>query len=200
MDDYVEPYIFHGFKHYRVDILLSVLNSGFILPRCMINDESLKDSNNLFNGNKYISLCQKSIIDEGLVRIYRSSFDERIFNNLCVVIDRVEGLLYPDLIEWDYTGKEELDKILFKDGNLRRSYYQDELQTANPIPITKFIAVGYPEFHFEINYGKEQSIKILRTIKDELERHNLDIPIVDSGYYDFADNSERIKKYTLEVK
>ncbi len=200
MDDYVEPYIYHGFKHYRVDILISVLNSGFILPRCMINDESLKDNNNLFNGNKYISLCQKSIIDDGLINVYRCSFNERIFNNLCVVIDNVESLLYPDLIEWDYTSKEDLNKILFKDGKLRRSYYQDELQTEIPISITKFIAVGYPKSYFETIYGEEQCMKILKTIKRELEKHNLDIPIVNSGYYDFADNSEHIKKYTLNVK
>lgn len=200
MSDYIEPYTYHGFKFYKIDTLLKVLDSGFILPRCMINDESLKDKNNLFNGTKYISLCRKSMIDDRMTGIYRNSFDERVFDNLCVVMDDVTDILYPNLIEWDYLGERELKEILFNDNELRYSYYQDELQTAKPIPITKIIAVGYPKAYFETTFGEEQSNKSLEIIRSELEKHNLDVPIVNSGNYDFADNAECIKKYTLNRK
>ncbi len=200
MDGYVEPYMYHAFKFYRIDTLLKVLDSGFILPRCMINDESLKDKNNLFNGTKYISLCQKSLIDDRMTSIYRNSFDEIVFNNLCVVMDNVTDVLYPNLIDWDYMGDKEVNEILFNDSPLRHSYYQDELQTDKPIPIDKFIAVGYPNAYFETHYGKLQNEENLEVIRNELEKHNLDIPIINSGNYDFADNSNCIKKYTLNIK
>lgn len=197
MDHYVEPYMYHGFKFYKIETLLKVLESGFILPRCMTKDENLDDKNNIFNGTKYISLSQKSLIDDSMTGIYRNSFDERVFNNLCVVMDGVTGIIYPNLLEWDYIGENELKHILFSDDPVRHSYYQDELQTDKPIPITKIIAVGYPKAYFEKTFGKEQSDRNLELIRNELAKHNMDIPIVNSGNYDFADNMECIKKYTL---
>jgi hypothetical protein len=157
-----------------------------------------EDKNNIFNGTKYISLSQKSQIDPRFNEEYGNAFAEYIYDKLCIVIDNFNNVIYPNLVDWDYLSPEETKKILFSDSDERRSYYQDEVQTKEMIPSSKFIAIGYPYSYFEYTLGKEKNNEQIEKLREVLKKHNLDIPIVDSTHYDFANTKEKIKEYTLK--
>ena len=118
----MEPYLYHGIKFYSIETLYKIIESGFIMPRCMMETPS-EDKNNIFNGTKYISLSQKSEIDPRFNDEYRNAFDEFIFEKLCIVIDSIDNPIHPNLVDWDYLSTEEQQKILFNDSDERRSYY-----------------------------------------------------------------------------
>ena len=163
----------------------------------MIKGSESFDSNNIFNGTKYISLTMKSIMVDSDGEYYRSSFDEVILGHLCIVIDGFEDIVFPSFVYWDELSIEEANRIKFNDGNNRYSYYLDEVQTDKKIPLSTFIAIGYPNSFFEYQLGSINNKDQLLRLKDRLLRYGLDIPIVDSSAYSFADDKEKIKKYTL---
>ena len=193
----MKSYLYHSIKFYNFDTLYKILDSGYILPRCMIKGSESFDRNNIFNGTKYISLTMKTLMGENERYYYRSSYDEVIAGSLCIVIDKFKDIIFPSYLDWDMTSREETNKILFKDGPDRYSYYLDEVQTDKKIPISNFIAIGYPNANFEYRLGTLKNKKQLLEIKEALVKHNLIIPIINSDVYSFADNEDNIKKYTL---
>jgi hypothetical protein len=190
----IEPYLFHSVKWHNFDLLIKILESGYILPRNMLEKGLVTDKNNIFNGTKYISLAQKSLADGG-----RSSYDELIVDSPCFVLKRDNlDLIYPRYADRDYMSNEEWNKILFQDGDERYSYYEDELQTKNPIPLkSNMIALGIPVDYLKYNYDGVSYDDTLAKVAEALKANNLNVPIINSSRYSFADNKEQIEKNTI---
>ena len=94
----MSEYIFHGVKFLDFERLYQILETGYILPRCMMNENKPDDLNNLFNGTEYISLSMPSQGTPRLARVFKSAYDRYIFGNLCFVMDNVPNLVYPMLM------------------------------------------------------------------------------------------------------
>lgn len=200
----MESYYFHHFRNYNIETLIQVLNSGFILPRCMMSNPPV-DKNNIFNGDQWISLTQKTLMDEGMCYYFRSAYNELVPGNVCVVISSdIEGVVFTNYVrcEWAFS-QEEKERIFFNDGKERFSYYLDEVQTNIPIPVSKFIAIGYPISHFKESKSDREIILDIKTIESAILKSGIDIPILDSTSYCFADDSKQMelsKRKILEVK
>ncbi len=189
----MEPYLYHGIKFKNIEVLLEILSTGFIVPRSM-QKHPIEDNLNIFNGNKYISLSQKSLIEDGMRWMARVSFDVIIHNNINIVINNFLDIIYPDLVNWDCLSPQEARRIRLCDDRQRCSDCMDEVQTDKPIPKSNFIAIGYPT---TLRSNPEERDADIRRIYEAIKRAELDIPVVDSSHYDFADTQEHIKRYTL---
>ena len=195
----MEPFLYHGLKWNNYNLLFKILKSGYILPRCKIEEGLVTDKNNIFNGTKYISLCQKSLFDSHMIDIYKSSFDDFIFNKPTLVLKNNNiNLIYPEnitLFDKDFMSPQEWGKIIYNDDEHRFSYYLDELQTSDEISLEdNLIAIGIPLKKISKDYSNEEQKDILLRIKSIiLEKYN-DIPIINSSVYDFADSEELIEK------
>lgn len=193
----MRPYLYHSIKFNNLDTLYKILDSGYILPRCMIEGSKSFDRNNIFNGTKYISLTKKDRMSNFDKQYFRSSYDEFVVGSLTIVIDKFNDIIVPNFIDMDTIDREVYRKLLFRDDGERHSYYLDEVQTDKKIPISNFIAIGYPNSNFEYALGTLKNKDQLLEIKEALVKHKLNIPIVNSDVYSFADDEENIKKYTL---
>jgi len=190
----MEPYFFHGFRDYNVDTVCRVLESGFILPRKMITN-GFDDSNNIFNGEAWISLSQKSLIDPHPRYRVREAYNEWIYDHLCVVISpNIDGVTYTNYVDSDECYKEWRKHVVYDDNPIRYSYYIDEVQTNVAIPVEKILALGYPSNYFFMIKGESGVKDDLDVLCNKLASKNLDIPIVNSSMYDFADNSKQLIK------
>ncbi len=198
----MEPYLYHGIRFYNYDLLIKIIQSGYIVPRCELEQGLIVDRNNIFNGTKYISLCQKSLgIEDD--SYYKSSFNDFIFNkpNLVLKNNNIK-IIFPNNISYydrDMMTKEEWNKIIFSDGEERTSYYIDEVQTKERISLKdNLIAIGIPICELEKNYNEKYIKELLNKIKTELINKELNVPIINSSISGFADNEECIKKYILK--
>ncbi len=194
----MESYFYHRFRNFNLDTLLRVFDSGFILPRKMIVN-GVDDANNIFNGNSYISLVQKTLMTDDMCRYFRSAYNELIQGNLCVVISsEIDGIVYPNYIDFGFD-----DSSVFNNKNddspYRYSYYMDEVQTAIPIPISKFIAIGYPIAHFTREKTKDEIVNDIITIKKKLNDKKINIPIIDSTNSEFADDEKQIELSKIKL-
>lgn len=189
----MEPYLYHGIKFRNLEVLLEILSTGFILPKAMQKNPN-DDGHNIFNGDKFISLSQKTLIDDGLRFRARCSFDDAIYRNINIVISNFWDIIYPDLVEWDFISPERARAIRLSDSRQRFSDCIDEVQTDKPIPKSNFIAIGYPT---DLRSDPKERDADIKRIYEALKRAQLSIPVVDSCHYDFADTEEHIKKYTL---
>lgn len=200
----MENYLYHGIKWYDYKILVKILESGYIMPRCMLKEGLIVDNNNIFNGNKYISLCQKSLWSEEDQWEYKRSFDDYIFNRPTLVLKKENiDIAYPNLIsklENDTMSPEKWKRITFNDDEERYSYYCDELQTKEKIALKdNLIAIALPGNHLKRQLSTDEARQILKSVKETLIKSELDVPILDSSIYDFADNEECIKKNILKL-
>ena len=198
----MEPFLYHGIKWNNYSLLVKILKSGYIFPRCMLEDGLVTDKNNIFNGTKYISLCQKSLFDVHMEGIFRCSFDEYILNKPALVLKNENiKLIYPEnltMLDKDMMSPEEWRNIIFNDGEKRFSYYLDELQTDDAISLKdNLLAVGIPLSIFSKQYTKVEQQKILTEIKSIILKEYDNIPIVDSSIYNFADDEKCLKKNTI---
>lgn len=199
----MEPYLFHGIRWYNFDILMKIIESGFILPRCQLGKDVVNDKNNIFNGEKYISLSQKSLNEEGMLGYYKSAYDDYIVGKPCLVLkNKTIKLIFPELLSMfdkDYMSPEEWNKMIFNDDDTRHSYYMDELQTDNPISLKEnLIAVGLPIRNMKKNIGEEETYKIFEKVSKLVKEKGYDVPIIDSSSYSFADNEERINESVIK--
>ena len=195
----MEPFLYHGIRDYNINRLINILKEGYILPKRMLKDEfKIERKNQIdFTGQNWISLSQKSLYDEYYAEDSPSMFDVHVYNHPCVVIDpSIEGLKYPTFLLYDEYNPDYIKSLIDDNSNERYSVYSDELQTNIPIPTSKFLAIGYPKEHY-IEEKKENYKKELEDLKDTLLELNLNIPVVDSSYYDFADTKEKIKEYKI---
>ena len=193
----MEPNLFHGIRDYNLYKLINILKCGYILPRKDLEEKyRYKNIDEVdLNGNEWISLSQKSLYDEYMGSLSLSSFYRFSYNHLCFVIkNNFKDIHYTNFIDFDLYGSAFFKSMVKDDSNERYSSFMDEVQTNIPIPRSDFLAIGYPKKAFQ---EKCDVKKDLRMIKEILENTNTDIPIVDSSYYDFADNKEKIKKYTI---
>lgn len=200
----MKNYLYHGIKWFDYKLLVKILENGYIVPRCMLKDGISSDTNNLFNGNKYISLCQKSLWGELDKLEYKCSFDDYIFNRPALVLKRENiDIAYPNLItkvESGMMSPEKWKKITFNDDDERYSYYSDELQTKEKISLKdNLIAVGLPGNHLKRQLSTDEAKQILKSVKEALIKSELDVPILDSSIYSFADDEECIKKNILKL-
>lgn len=197
----MEPYIFHSFRNFSLETLYKVLESGFILPRKMIKDGPT-DTNNIFNGNDYISVAQKTLMSDSMLDYYRSSYNELICGSLCAVITpKIDGITYPNYVDFGTIYSEvERERATYHDRTVRYSYYMDELQTNVPIPTSKFLAIGYPLSYFKGQKSESVVEKELEQIEQSLTKNRLNIPIIDSTSYDFADDKEHIALSKIKRK
>lgn len=188
----MEPYYFHRFRNFNLDALYSVVENGFILPRKMIKDAP-SDTKNIFNGNSWISLSQKSLMDDLMNRRFLSSYNELIVGSLCAVIDKdIPGVVDTNYVIYDFLSPSLKDKIRNSEALPRFSEFLDEVQTDVAIPIEKFLAIGYPLSHFRKSLSDEDVIRDIEKIEDAFLKKGISIPILDSGIYDFADDEEHI--------
>ena len=199
----MKPYLYHGIKWYNYDLLLKIIESGYILPRCELTDDIVDDKNNIFNGTKYISLCQKSIGTD--CKSIKTSFNEYILNKPTLLLDKKNiNLIYPRFItplENELISPLEWEKLIYNDSDRRVSYYLDEVQTKDRISLKdNLIAVGLPLRHLLRNYSEEEMKNIYNKVKLVLQEKGIDVPIINSSEYDFADDEECIKKYSLNIK
>ena len=198
----MEPYLYHGIKWNNVDLLKDILNSGYILSRRKLNNK-IVDKNNIFNGDRYISLCQKTLIDNYMRCDYRIAYDDYIVNKPCIVLKNNNiKLIYPNLItmlDKDCMSSEEWHNIIFKNDENRYSYYMDELQVEDEVDLKEnMIAVGLPISYIDFNYKENEKKELLDSIYNILEKKYPNIDIIDSSRYSFADNEEEIKKHILK--
>lgn len=188
----IEPYYFHGIRRLNLDALYKIIDNGFILPRKMLNG-TVNDCNNIFNGESWISISQKSLFDPIIMSHFRDSYSEWIPNNLCIVINtNIKGIRYTNYIDSDEFYPEERKRLVRDDSDERYSYYIDELQTKVPIPSSAFLAIGYPLEKFRGIKTQEEIEKDIETIYSKLAEQGLDIPVVDSSTEDFADNERNM--------
>ncbi|MBR1385401.1 MAG: hypothetical protein IJ568_01080 [Bacilli bacterium] len=189
----MEPFLYHGIRDYNIDKLINILKVGYVLPNKMLEKEFRNNNKEELStsGNSWICVTQKSLYDDYYGENCPSTFDLYIYNHPCIVIDNnIKGIKYPTQIVIDFYGREYLEKLIKDDSEERYSPFMDELQTNIPIPKDKFLAIGYPTKYYNGKYLSE--------IEKTLKNANLDIPIVDSSIYEFADSYDNIKKYTLE--
>jgi hypothetical protein len=189
----MEPYLYHGIKFKNLDVLIEILSTGFILPKSM-QKNAIDDGHNIFNGDKYISLSQKTLIEDDMRYRARCSFDSCIHNNINIVISNFWDIIYPDYVNWDYLSPERARAIKLSEDRHRYSDCMDEVQTDKPVPKSNFIAIGYPT---NLRSDPKEAEADVKRIYEALERAQLRIPVIDSSHYDFADTEEHIKKYTL---
>ena len=189
----MEPYLFHGFRDFNIDVLCKVLENGFILPRKMI-DGAKTDCNNIFNGNAWISLCQKSLMDTSMYYRFRDSYSEWVLDHLCIVIKNdIDGVRFTNYIDPDECYASVRKRLVYDENLERYSYYMDEVQTNVPIPCDKFLAIGYPMDHFKRIKTDDEINEDINRIYKMLEESGLEIPIVNSSEYSFADNEKCIR-------
>lgn len=196
----MEPYLYHGIKWNNYDLMIKILKNGYILPRCMQNEE-IKDDFNLFNGTKYISLSQKTLIEDDR-EIYRVAYDNFIYNKPMFVLDYKNiDIIYPNIFtifDKDMMSVKEWQNMLHNDDEQRYSDYCDEVQTKDKISLKKsLLALGLPMKHLEDNYTNEDIKKFLNNLKRVLEDNKINVPVINSSIYDCADDMEHIKKYSL---
>ena len=184
-------YLYHGIKWWDYDLLVKIIESGYLKPRCMLEPGLITDNNNIFNGTKYLSLTEKVRVDGG-----RSSYDERIWGNPCFVLKRDNlDLIHPRYVEMDFLSDEEQRKILFSDNDERYSYYEDEVQVKDKISLkSNLVAIGLPMYDLDGSHDNDSKLKLFGDIKRALLGNDIDVPIVNSSVFDFADNDEAIEK------
>lgn len=203
----MEPYLYYGIRDYDLDSIISILRRGFIVPRKMLGEKYKTERTGKLDltGDSWIDLCQKSLYDDSYGDISPSKFDIQILNHMCAVLEHpLEGIQYPTHLIYDICGPEEVQSKIKDDSTERYSVFLDEVQTNVPVPTSKFTAIGYPR-DFLLSESKEYGpVKTTEQVKEELEalrqalvEGNLTIPIVDSSYWDFADDKERIRRYTI---
>ena len=194
----MEPYLYHGIRNYDIERLINIIKTGYILPKKDLKDKYkvVRNEELDLNGQKWISLCQKSIYDESYAEISPSSFDSFIYKKYCIIFNNdIEGLTYTTHLIYDFYGAKYLKERAKDDSNTRVSTFSDEVQTSIKVPIKKSIALGYPKTYLESQ--QKDTKKELELIKEELLKHEYTIPIIDSSFYDFADDEEQIKKNTI---
>jgi len=196
----MEPYLLHGIKWNNFDLLVKILESGYILPRKDIEKGLVTDRNNLFNGNTHISLCQKSLYKSWMEDTYQCSFDSFIFNSPCLVLKKDNiNLIYPrriTILDKNTMSPEEWRSLLFRDDGERVTYFADELQTKDKISLhTNLIAVGLPKAVLSYNKDGEET---LSKVEKTLRENGLSVPIIDSSVYSFCDNAETIEKNKIK--
>ena len=193
----MEAFLYHGIRDYNLDKLINILQSGFILKRSELTEEyNKKDENEIdFNGENWISLTQKSLFDPYYDSPRVSSFDRFIYNHICLVLqNHYKDLAFTNFVDFDMYGSSYFRNITKGDSKERYSCFVDEVQTNKNIPVSDVIAIGYPKNYLD---GKKDVDSDIERIKNTLNEIKLSIPIVDSSNYDFADNHENIKKYTI---
>ncbi len=194
----MEPYLYHGIRDYNIKRLINIIKTGYILPKKELHGEYKVERNNELNlnGEKWISLCQKSLFDESFDWISPSSFESFIYKNYCIVFENnIEGLTYTTHMIYDFYGPKAIQELAKDDFKNRVSTYSDEVQTKVKIPMNKSIALGVPKDVLELKGIDVKSQ--LKLIKEALNKFEYDIPIINSSYYDFADDEDKIKKYTI---
>ena len=194
----MEPYLYHGIRNYDLDRLINILRTGYVLPKKELSSQFKVDRTNELdlNGQSWISLCQKSLFDDSFDDVSHSSFDSFIHKNLCLVFNfNIDGIVYPNFLVYDFYGSKCIRSLVNDESRNRVSTFSDEVQTSVKIPVSKAIALGYPmDYLSSLDYDVASQIK---EIRKTLCESKLDIPVVDSSYYDFADTKENIKKYTI---
>ena len=185
----MDPYFYHRVKNLNIDTLFKIVDSGYIMPRVMINT-TFCDHDNVFNGNEWISLSQKVLIPPVHYFDFRSSYDEIIVGSLCIVIDGdLDNITYTDFIPYDELYNEISRKIISDDNPARYSDCIDEVQTRHAIPTDKFVAIGYPFTSIDEKSAKKE----VGMIREKLDSKGLSIPILNSSKYDFADDEHCMK-------
>lgn len=187
MEDYIEPYLYHGIKFGGINKLIEIIESGFILPKKMIPGFKKENKTGLdLNGESWISLSQKSLFDPYYGE-ETCSYELRIYQKPCFVIRNfIEGIRYTNYLNIDEISVETIQSMIKDDSKTRYSTYVDEVQTNVPISMKEVIAIGIPE-----ELSTEQNVE---RVKRTLEKAKMNVPILDSSKYNFADNEECMKK------
>jgi hypothetical protein len=176
---------------------------GYILPKKMLPDEfKVNRSNQLnLNGESWISLSQKTLYDDFYGDINPSSFECHVHNHMCAVIDsNIEDKKIVNHILYDYYGSRYINDLIDDNSEERYSTFMDEVQTRKPVSVTSFLAIGYPlKYYQSCKKDSKEIKKELEYIKEILEIKSLNLPVIDSSYYDFADNKENIEKNTILI-
>ncbi len=198
----MEPFLFHGVKRCNLELLEKILTSGYIKPRCELEEGLVTDQNNIFNGTEYISLCQKSLFDgypDGHIRV---SFEEFIKGQITLVLkpDNIK-LIFPNIIDLDFLSPQEWAEIKFKDGEPRYTYFEDEVQTKNDISLKdNLIAVGLPLERLREKYNEKEINDLTERLHNLMLEQGYDAPIIDSTMDSFADDYEEIEGHKIEPK
>jgi hypothetical protein len=198
----MEPFLYHGIKRYNLELLEKILKSGYLKPRCELEEGLVTDQNNIFNGTEYISLCQKSLFDGYADDHVRVSYDEFVSGQMCLVFKPGNiKLIFPNMIDLDFLSPQEWAEIKFKDGETRYTYFEDEVQTKEKISLKdNLIAIGLPMEYLRYSYSEDEIQEILDRLHSEMQENGFDVPILDSTKYSFADDYDKINENVIELK
>ena len=202
----MESFLFHGIKWRDYDLLVYIIESGYILPRCMIDNDFSNDKNNIFNGTKYISLSDKGLVNQGAIDIYWCAYDEFIVDQPSLVLKKDNlKIIHPKIItrhQRDLLSSEEWRAMLYDDDSEERlTYYMDEVQVKEPISIRdNLVAVGIPSDYLNYVLKKDEANELIDRVNSAVKKNGIDVPIVDSSMYSFADNERNIEKHKIKSR
>lgn len=202
----MESFLFHGIKWRDYDLLVNIIESGYILPRCMIDYDFSNDKNNIFNGTKYISLSDKGLVNQGAIDIYWCAYDEFIVDQPSLVLKKDNlKIIHPKIItrhQRDLLSNEEWRAMLYDDDSEERlTYYMDEVQVKEPISIRdNLVAVGIPSDYLNYVLKKDEANELIDRVNSAVKKNGIDVPIVDSCMYSFADNERNIEKHKIKSR
>jgi hypothetical protein len=188
----MEQYLFHGIKWYDFDLLMEILDSGYIMPKCMLKKGVITDEN-----SKFVHLTQKISDDHG-----RSSYDELIYDNPCFVLKRDNlNLMDTCRINKEYLTPDDLHKIVFQDDENRYSCYDDVVHVKEKISLKdNLVAIGLPLTYLQENYDTMQMNHVFNGINIRCSKLGIDVPLLNSSDYEFADSEEAMKESRIILK
>jgi len=185
---YVENFLYHGLRFQKhLEKLESIFKDKAILAGNYHNKYYSYDDN--CNEGEYISLTSYE-------RDYITTYEIFIINNISLIIS-------PECnaIKTIYLQYEDWEKIKDTKTNNRYSYATNEYQVKEKIPLDLVKGIGIPANHLR-ETKREYLIDIyLNDILDLMEKYNIDLPIVDTSYYNrplYTPKNYQSKRKTLK--
>lgn len=191
----MSKYYYHGMSprknpNDRLNTMIEIIKSGGLKSKHLQDNLGFVIG---FNGNEYISLCNKensymyNFIDDR-----NNSYEEYIVNNFCFIIsDRIDAIKTQDF-------SKKRSEISYADfysiaqGDIRYSDMFDEWQVKDEIKLDKIIGIGLP-FNLVMSYKNmdkefKKSIELLYSLA-----RTLNIDIVNTENFNFVEYYEKEK-------
>lgn len=202
-------FYYHGITDNALLCLESILKEGAILSRSLMNDKQLELSKHEYigyNGNDYISICQKYYNGE-----LSDCYEEYIRDNISLIIANPSDIIATNLTN----SNDKLSKNFnvyynkFHNSQIRYSDLTGEFQVYKKIPLKNIVAISYPLTilinDIENSYmSKKEKANHYRKIILEyynlvklLKKYNINKPIIDLENWKLVDinlNQQLIKR------
>ncbi|MBE6157474.1 MAG: hypothetical protein E7160_01620 [Firmicutes bacterium] len=163
-----EEWLYHAVNSRVID---KIVLTGHILSRNMQKKYGLrpKKGNNIWNGNHFISLSKKNE-ETG------SSYTHYSQGLFALIVDDVDAIKteqkHPDIV-WEYVSKLPINK--------RYSYWKDEYQVRDAIPLDKVVGIKIPSkkdgFWPVLDHAENE--EEMKKFIDKVEKLDFDVPYID---------------------